>query len=216
MTPGHHRVFRPGTCAGVIRTWRDPARDLAEGRRRGINDPAEARASLLHVGTAHPLTCDEADSPGRADRCPLGGIWPVSVARWVSSACLTQPGRVEAGVRQTERRLGCQVAAGSLHRGISVLCVLHRVTVPIHILHMGIRRRERELSTPCTANFRIYTHPATCCPHSAPQASPPKVHPCSYRPNTRSVIARWQRMRWSDLVPAVVMLRSSFSYLSII
>lgn len=39
--------------------------------------------------------------------------------------------------------------------GISVLFVLHRVITPIHILHLRIHRRERELSTPCTTDFQI-------------------------------------------------------------
>lgn len=33
-------IFPRGTRAGVIRTWRDPARDLEQGRRGAFKDPS--------------------------------------------------------------------------------------------------------------------------------------------------------------------------------
>lgn len=147
MIPDHRRVFRPGIRAGVIRTWRDPARDLEQGRRRGVKDPAEAHASPLHAGTAHPLTCDEAEAPARQTGTHQAESSQFRSPRWVSPACLIQPECVEAdralradqlgplpcGAPWTatdQRRFPARSLSVHYIVGISVLRVLHRVTVP--------------------------------------------------------------------------------------
>jgi hypothetical protein len=58
-----------------------------------------------------------------------------------------------------------------LTRSWVFLCpdLFHRHTVAIHIPGLGIRRRERELSTACHAKFQVYPRVATCCTRSAPQ-----------------------------------------------
>lgn len=115
-----------------------------------------------------------------------------------AQALLTQPRRVQgdralraltssfaavAGYREPSAVSGriCLARSLPVHHivGISALCVLHRLTVTIHILHWGIRCREREQSTACATNFQVYPHPATCYAHSAPHASPTRVHPCA-------------------------------------